>query len=88
MALNREPHLSYARPRHLMRSVIRQLTPDTRSLSYCPCPDRFTITCDAFPLSPMDSVPFTNPTAVGVNVTLIVQLAPGASELPQLLLCV
>lgn len=34
------------------------------------------------------SVPVRLPFAVGVNVTLTVQLAPPASEVPQLLVCV
>jgi hypothetical protein len=33
------------------------------------------------------SVPVRAPKAVGVNVTWMVQLAAGASELPQLLVC-
>jgi len=31
--------------------------------------------------------PVLSPATVGVNVTLIVQLAPAATELPQLLVC-
>lgn len=46
-----------------------------------------TIPCGAAPFNAIDSVPFTSPVAMGVKVTLIVQLAPGASELPQLLVC-
>ena len=55
---------------------------------YCPWPDKFTITCEAFPFNAMDRVPFTSPVAVGLKVTLMVQLAPGASVLPQLFVCV
>ena len=38
-------------------------------------------------LSVMEIVPSLEPELIGVNVTLIVQLVPSASELPQLLVC-
>ena len=46
------------------------------------------MTCDAPPFNAIDKVPLTRPTAIGLKVTLIVQLAPGASEVPQLFVCV
>ena len=33
------------------------------------------------------TLPFLGPVAVGVNVTLIVQLPPAATEVPQVLVC-
>src|SRR5213082_2545082 len=50
-----------------------------------PVPVRVTSWGLPLALSVILSVPVLAPTAVGVNVTLIVQLAPAASALPQLL---
>jgi hypothetical protein len=50
-----------------------------------PVPERLTVCGLLFPLSVIVSVPVRVPTMVGVNVTLIVHLAPAANEVPQLL---
>lgn len=52
-----------------------------------PVPD--SVTCWGLPAAPsvIESVPFRLPVAVGVNVTLMVQLAPADNALPQLLVC-
>jgi hypothetical protein len=50
-----------------------------------PLPARLTLWGLPEALSVMLRVPLRVPVAVGLNVTLIVQLAPAASELPQLL---
>ncbi len=51
-----------------------------------PVPARLTICGLLLALSVMVTVPVRVPVAVGVNVTLIAQLAPAATELPQELL--
>lgn len=48
-----------------------------------PVPVRFTVWGLPFALSVMVIVPVCVPVAVGVNLTLIEQLAPAASEAPQ-----
>jgi len=47
------------------------------------------VTCCGLPvaLSAIDSVPLREPVAVGVNVTLIVQLDPAARLVPQVFVC-
>ena len=52
-----------------------------------PVPDRLTACGLPLALSAMLTDPARLPLAEGVNVTLIVQLPPAATELPQLLLC-
>lgn len=52
-----------------------------------PVPERLMV-CGLLPaLSEMVIAPVNGPTVVGVNVTLIVQLPPAATELPQVLVC-
>jgi hypothetical protein len=52
-----------------------------------PVPESVTV-CGLLPaLSETVIAPVLSPATVGVNVTLIVQLAPAATELPQLLVC-
>jgi len=51
-----------------------------------PTPDSETSCGLSVALSTMTSVPILLPTAVGVNVTVMVQLPPDAKLLPQLLL--
>jgi hypothetical protein len=50
-----------------------------------PTPERETICVPLAALLAMTSIPVRLPMAVGVNVTVIVQLAPPATLLPQLL---
>jgi len=52
---------------------------------YWPVPARLTVCGLPVALSVMVIVPGRLPVAVGVNVTLMVQLAPAATELPQVL---
>ena len=52
-----------------------------------PAPERVMV-CGLLPASSeMVIAPVNGPTVVGVNVTLIVQLPPAATELPQVLVC-
>ena len=57
-----------------------------RSMCYCPVPERVTpcglVTAESVNVS----VPFTVPVAIGEKVTPIVQLAPAAMLVPQVLL--
>ena len=53
-----------------------------------PLPLSFTFTVSGLPFHPIDKVPLTAPVFMGVKVTLAVQLAPGATEAPQVLVCV
>jgi len=50
-----------------------------------PVPVRVTVCGDPVELSLITRMPVTTPTAVGANVTEIVQLAPAATLVPQLL---
>ena len=52
-----------------------------------PVPDRVTICGLPLALSVTVIVPGWLPVAVGVNVTLMVQFAPAATDVPQVLLC-
>ena len=52
-----------------------------------PVPDRVTICGLPLALSVTVIVPGWLPVAVGVNVTLMVQFAPAATDAPQVLLC-
>src|SRR5258705_11485587 len=52
-----------------------------------PVPVRLTICGLPVASSVIVMVPVRVPVAVGVNVTLIVQLAPAATEVPQVLVC-
>jgi hypothetical protein len=52
-----------------------------------PLPVKETVCGLLFALSLTVSVPVREPVVVGVNVTLIVQLAPAASEVPHVLVC-
>ena len=56
--------------------------------AYLPEPTSLTSATNALPLRAIESLPVTFPCCVGVKVTLIVQLAPGATEVPQLLVWV
>jgi hypothetical protein len=60
---------------------------DTR-LAAVPVPLKATVCGLAPPLSEMPRVAFRVPVAVGLKVTVMVQLAVAATELPQLLVCV
>jgi hypothetical protein len=61
-----------------------KLVADRLAVGPRPVPLRLTVCGLPAALSVMLSVPFWTPVAVGVNVTLMVQLAPAATELPQL----
>jgi hypothetical protein len=50
-----------------------------------PFPD--TLTVDVFPAALTLSVAMVDPTEVGLNTTLIVQVAPTATDVPQVLVC-
>ena len=52
-----------------------------------PVPERVIVCGLSAALSEMVIAPVCCPAVVGVNVTLIVQLAPAATEMPQLLVC-
>jgi hypothetical protein len=52
-----------------------------------PFPARETVSGLLFALSMTVSVPVREPVAVGMNVTLAVQLDPPASEVPQVFVC-
>src|SRR5580658_10331596 len=56
--------------------------------SYCPDPTSFTSVAIGFPFKPIESFPDTLPCCTGVKVTLTVQLAPAASDEPQLFVSV
>ncbi len=57
------------------------------TIGIVPVPESVTV-CGLLPaLSETVIAPVLSPATVGVNVTLIVQLAPAATELPQLLVC-
>ena len=58
---------------------------DVASAKSCPAPVSETVCGLLLALSVIDSVPLRLPVALGVKVTLMVQLAPGASELGQVL---
>ena len=64
------------------------LTVQDRTTSWVPVPDRLAVSGLPLELSVMLSEAVRPPMAVGVNRTTMVQLAPTASELPQLLFCV
>src|SRR5690242_11434717 len=52
-----------------------------------PVPERVIVCGLLAALSEMVIAPVCSPAVVGVNVTLIVQLAPAATEMPQLFVC-
>jgi len=52
-----------------------------------PVPDKVTVCGLPLALSVTVIVPDWLPVAVGVNVTLMVQFAPAATDVPQVLLC-
>jgi len=58
-----------------------------RGIGYCPVPVRVTVFGLPDALSVIVTVPLWEPVEVGLNVTLIVQLAPPATEVPQVLVC-
>jgi hypothetical protein len=65
-----------------LKLVGKTLTPEAM-----PVPVRFTVCGLPLPLSVTVRVAVRTPAIVGVNVTLIVQLAPAASVAAQLLVC-
>ena len=69
-----------------LKLVADKLTAGTATV--VPLPVRLTICGLPVALSVTVIVPGWLPVAVGVNVTLRVQLAPAATELPQVLVCV
>src|SRR6266404_4036407 len=67
-----------------LKFVADKLTMDAEA---APVPVRLTDCGLPLALSVMVIAPVRVPVAVGVNVTLIVQLAPAATEVPQVLVC-
>lgn len=55
---------------------------------YCPDPTSFTSVTTGFPFKPIESLPVILPCCTGANVTLTVQLAPAARDVPQLFVSV
>ena len=60
---------------------------DKVNVDPAPVPERDVALVPAPPLAVTLSVATFEPVLVGLNVTSIAQLAPGASEVPQLLVC-
>ena len=56
-------------------------------VSTTPVPERLVVWGLLLALSVTVKVPVRLPVAVGVKVTLMTQLAPAATEVPQLLVC-
>jgi hypothetical protein len=71
----------------LLKAIDDGLTEADAVAALVPVPDRDTLWDELVALSLMMSVPVRVPAVVGVKVTLMVQVDPTASVLPQVLVC-